>query len=117
MPGREYIRALPTSVRAKVVAVLAEVAAAPPKRFAGGGYWEAMHGEMTGWYEVRCDFGKAHHRVFCRLDYGAEGRPKPLLAVFDGRSKPLRTVLRSSDYAEIRELGAEYFATNPRSIN
>lgn len=24
-------------------AVLTEVAAAPPKRFAGGGYWEAMH--------------------------------------------------------------------------
>jgi hypothetical protein len=29
-------------------AVLAHVAAAPPKRFAGGGYWEAMKGDMTG---------------------------------------------------------------------
>jgi hypothetical protein len=30
-------------------AALVAVAAAPPKRFAGGGYWEAMKGDMTGW--------------------------------------------------------------------
>ena len=36
-------------------AVLAQVASAPPKRFAGGGYWEAMKGDMTGWFEVRVD--------------------------------------------------------------
>ncbi|MFF0528435.1 hypothetical protein ACFYT3_08590 [Nocardia amikacinitolerans] len=116
MPGREYIRSLPTGVRAKVMSVLVEVAAAPPKRFAGGGYWEAMHGEMTGWYEVRCDLGKTHYRVFCRLDYEAKNRSKPLLVIFDGRSKPRRTVLSTSDYEEIRQLGKEYFAANPRPI-
>ena len=36
-------------------AALAAVASAPPKRFAGGGYWEAMGGAMTGWFEVRVD--------------------------------------------------------------
>jgi hypothetical protein len=116
MPGREYINSLPTSVRAKVRTVLVEVAAAPPKRFAGGGYWEAMHGQMTGWYEVRCDQGKMHYRVFCRLDYEAKDRGKPLLVVFDGRSKPRRTVLSESDYDEIQQLGDEYFAVNPRPI-
>jgi hypothetical protein len=35
-----------------MAAVLTAVAAAPPHRFSGGGYWEAMHGEMTGYCEV-----------------------------------------------------------------
>jgi len=26
---------------------------APPPRFSGGGKWEAMHGDMAGYYEVR----------------------------------------------------------------
>ena len=47
----------------------AQVAAAPPKRFAGGGYWEAMKGDMTGWFEVGVDGPRRHHyRLFCRLD-------------------------------------------------
>ena len=37
-----------------MAAVLIAVAGAPPKKFAGGGYWEAMHGDMTGW-KRRCD--------------------------------------------------------------
>jgi hypothetical protein len=42
-------------------AVLAQDAPAPPKRFAGGGYWEAMKGDMTGWFEVRVDGPRRHH--------------------------------------------------------
>ncbi|CCH73168.1 hypothetical protein BN11_240004 [Nostocoides australiense Ben110] len=42
-------------------AALIAVASAPPKRFAGGGYWEAMKGEMTGWFEVRVDGPGRHH--------------------------------------------------------
>ena len=41
-PGRDFLNACPTKVRATMRAVLVAVAAAPPKRFAGGGYWEAM---------------------------------------------------------------------------
>jgi hypothetical protein len=37
-------------VRAKFAAIVVAVATAPPFRFAGGGYWEAMHGDMTGWF-------------------------------------------------------------------
>jgi hypothetical protein len=54
-PGREFLNACPVKVRATMRAVLTQVAAAPPKRFAGGGYWEAMKGDMTGWFEVRVD--------------------------------------------------------------
>jgi hypothetical protein len=42
VPGREFLNTCPAKVRATMRAVLAQVAAAPPKRFAGGGYWEAM---------------------------------------------------------------------------
>ncbi|MFI5906889.1 hypothetical protein [Dactylosporangium sp. NPDC051541] len=98
-------------------AVLVAVAAAPPKRFAGGGYWEAMHGMMTGWFEVRVNGPDRHHyRLFCLLDYEAAGRDKPLLVVVAGLSKPFRTALSDADYAAVRVLGAEYRARNPRSL-
>jgi hypothetical protein len=98
-------------------AVLVAVAAAPPKRYSGGGYWEAMKGDMTGWFEVRVDGPKRHHyRLFCRLDYEAEDATKPLLVVITGLDKPFRTELSDSDYASVRQLGVEYLSRNPRSI-
>ena len=98
-------------------AVLVAVAAAPPKRYSGGGYWEAMKVDMTGWFEVRVDGPKRHHyRLFCRLDYEAEDATKPLLVVITGLDKPFRTELSDSDYAGVRQLGDEYLSRNPRSI-
>lgn len=98
-------------------AALIAVAAAPPKRFAGGGYWEAMKGDMTGWFELRVDGpGRHHYRLFCLLDYGAKGVDKPLLVVIDGRDKPFRTTLSDADYAAVRKLGDEYRKCNPRSL-
>ena len=98
-------------------AVLVAVATSPPKRFAGGGYWEAMKGEMSGWFEVRVNGPQRHHyRLFCRLDYEALGREKPLLVVNTGLDKPFRTVLSTTDYAAVRALGDEYLARNPRSL-
>jgi hypothetical protein len=35
-----------------MLAVLNAVAEAPPPRFSGGGMWEAMHGEMAGFYDA-----------------------------------------------------------------
>lgn len=97
-------------------AALVAVAAAPPKRFAGGGYWEAMKGAMTGWFELRVDGpGRHHYRLFCLLDYDAEGVEKPLLVFIDGRDKPFRTALSDADYSEVRRLGVEYRKRNPRS--
>ena len=57
-----------------------------------------MHGQMTGWHEVRCAGpGHTHHRLFCLLDYEAAELTKPLLVVIDGRSKPMGTVLPPAD--------------------
>jgi hypothetical protein len=117
IPGRDFLEACPTKVRATMRAVLVAVATSPPKRFAGGGYWEAMKGEMTGWFEVRVNGPKRHHyRLFCRLDNAAAGRDKPLLAVIAGMDKPFRTELSAADYAVVRALGDEYLARNPRSL-
>jgi hypothetical protein len=116
-PGREFIDACPVGVRAKFRAVLVAVAAAPPKRFAGGGYWEAMKGDMTGWFEVRVDGpGRHHYRLFCLLDYEAKGRDKPLLVAVTGLDKLFRTELAAADYARVRALGDEYRKRNPRSV-
>jgi integrase len=116
-PGRESLDSYPASVRAKMRAALIAVATAPPKRFAGGGYWEAMKGYMSGWFELRADGPRRHHyRLFCLLDYEAKAREKPLLVIIDGRDKPFRTVLSEKEYADVRALGEEYLSRNPRSI-
>ena len=118
-PGRDFLNGCPTKVRATMRAVLVAVAEAPPKRYAGGGYWEAMKGDMTGWFEVRVDGPKRHHyRLYCRLDYEAQnpGMDKPLLVVVAGLDKPFRTELTAADYAAVRTLGDEYLGRNPRSI-
>jgi hypothetical protein len=117
-PGRDFLRRCPPAVRAKFAAVLVAVATAPPKRFAGGGYWEAMHGDMVGWFEVRVDGpSRRHFRLFCLLDYDAVDRSKPLLTVVTGMDKPFRGTLSDSDYKRVRQLGAEYRARNPRSLS
>lgn len=123
IPGRDFLRSCPPTVRAKFAAVLVAVASAPPYRFSGGGYWEAMHGDMAGWFEVRVDGpkpaagkGRHHYRLYCRLDYDAKDVDKPLLVVIAGLAKPFRTQLSERDYASVRALGEEYLARNPRSI-
>jgi hypothetical protein len=116
-PGREALNGYPATVRAKMRAALVAVATAPPKRFSGGGYWEAMKGEMSGWFELRIDGPRRHHyRLFCLLDYDAVGEAKPLLVVIDGRDKPFRTTLNDADYAAVRTLGDEFRTRNPRSL-
>jgi hypothetical protein len=117
IPGQEFLGRCPTKVRAMMRAVLVAVATAPPKRFSGGGYWEAMKGDMTGWFEVRVDGPRRHHyRLFCRLDYEAKNASRPLLVVIVGLDKPFRSELTKADYVRVRRLGDEYFARNPRSI-
>jgi hypothetical protein len=123
IPAREFLGSCPTAVRAKFVAVLVAVATAPPYRFSGGGYWEAMHGDMAGWFEVRVDGpkpgggkGRHHYRLYCLLDYEANGSDKPLLVVITGLDKPFRTTLSDRDYVAVVNLGNEYRARNPRSI-
>lgn len=118
VPGKAALDGWPVNIRARVRAVLVAVAAAPPKRFAGGGYWEAMHGDMSGWFEIRVSGppGRTHYRLFCLLDYTANGTDKPLLVVVDGRAKANATTLPAAEYAAVRALGEEYRSRNPRSI-
>ncbi|QZA09011.1 hypothetical protein K3U94_07040 [Mycolicibacter heraklionensis] len=117
-PGLEFLRACPSKVQATMLAVLKAVAEAPPKRFAGGGHWEAMHGSMSGWHEVRVDGSKPrrHYRLFCRVDTEALGTDRPILAVITGMSKAVRTTFSEADHLKVRELGTEYFSRNPRSV-
>ncbi|HXR23292.1 MAG TPA: hypothetical protein VN786_12110 [Acidimicrobiales bacterium] len=116
MPGRDFLDSCPVPVRAKFVAVLIAVAAAPPQRFSGGGFWEAMHDEMTGYHEVRIDGPRRHHyRLFCKLDTEARDRG-PLLVVLCGASKPFRTEFPDAVYGRALAMGGEYLARNPRSL-
>jgi len=119
VPVREFLDRCPTAVAAKLVAVIKAVAGAPPPAFSGGGKWEAMHGDMSGFYEVRVDGPKRHHyRLFCVLEReGAQvGLGGPSLVLVTGKDKPFRTVLSAADYAEVRSLGREYLSRALRSI-
>ena len=53
VPALEFLDSCPGKIDAEFTAVLDAVAAAPPPRFSGGGKWEAMHGAMGGWHEIR----------------------------------------------------------------
>src|SRR5437773_4735964 len=112
VPGREFLTSCPQKVRAQMMAVAVAVAAGPPPRFAGGGLWEAMGGDMTGYHEIRVNGpGRIHYRLFCRLDNRAEGRG-PLLVILCGGSKPFRSKLSDAAYRRVRALGEEYEARN-----
>jgi len=118
MPARDFLsNECPPNVRIKLQNILIAVAKAPPKKFAGGGAWEAMSGDMNGWFEVRVDGppSRTHFRLFCLIDYDAIGESEPLLVVVTGMKKRFRTTFNSSDYAKVRILGDEYLKRNPRS--
>jgi hypothetical protein len=118
MPAQVFIDSCPETIRARLRDTAIAVAESPPHRFAGGGKWEAMHGDMSGWFEIRVDGtpNRTHYRVFCLLDYEAEGAEKPYLVLVDGRKKPFRTALPDAEYAKVKALGEDYFSTKARSI-
>jgi hypothetical protein len=113
---REFFNALPTKVQAKLTSILVAVATAPPGRFAGGGYWEAMHGQMRGFYEIRADFQKMHYRLICLLDYEAIESSGPLLVIVAGLSKPIGTTIKPEVYADVKSAGLQYLSANPLAI-
>jgi hypothetical protein len=115
---------IPVGEIVDVFAVPETAGAAVRARSAGGGYWEAMHGDMAGWFEVRVDGpkprggkGRHHYRLYCLLDYDAKEVDKPLLVIVAGLDKPFRTKLSATDYARVSRLGEEFLARNPRSLN
>lgn len=117
VPGRDFLERCP--VAARMAAVLRAVAEAPPNAFAGGGYWEAMHGSMAGYYEVRVDGrNRRHYRLFCILERdGARfGLGGPSVVVITGMDKRYQTTFNERDYAQVRALGTEYRSRVPRSV-
>jgi Txe/YoeB family toxin of Txe-Axe toxin-antitoxin module len=122
VPAAEFLLACPTSVRATILAVLEAVRAAPPPQFSGGGKWEAMHGDMGGYYEIRVTGrGRTHYRLFCRLDNGtapelaARGFDRPQIVVINGMSKRHRTEFSDREYKKkVRDLSDDYVGTLPR---
>jgi hypothetical protein len=103
-----------------MIAALRAVAEAPPPSFSGGGKWEAMHGAMAGYYEVRVDGpDRRHYRLFCVLERrGADmGLDGPSIVLITGSDKKFRTTFTDRDYKIVRELGEEYREQLPRSVD
>lgn len=123
VPAEEFLDGCPAKVDARFAAVLEAVRNAPPPQFSGGGYWEAMHGDMGGYYEIRLTGpGRRQHRLFCILDNGSpeelheRGFKKPQIAVLTGMTKDSGTTFSTRDYAKVRKLGSDYRRQLPRRI-
>ena len=50
VPAIDFLDGCPIKLQARFDAVLDDIGAAPPPRYSGGGFWEAMHGDMGGFY-------------------------------------------------------------------
>ncbi|MFI5004714.1 MAG: hypothetical protein ACHQE6_06845 [Solirubrobacterales bacterium] len=103
--------------------MLDAVAAAPPPAFSGGGKWEAMHGDMGGYDEIRVTGpGREQFRLFCLLEnahtrtLAVRGLCGPAIAVIAGMRKKSGTVFSERDYAKVRKLGSDHTAQTPRRI-
>jgi hypothetical protein len=90
---------------------------------AAGGYWEAMHGDMGGYHEIRLTGpGRRQYRLFCILDNGCpkelreRGFKQPQIAVITGLVKDSGKKFSDRDYAKVRKLGCEYLTELPRRI-
>jgi len=123
VPGADFLDSCPPKVRGTILAVLDAVAAAPPPAFSGGGKWEAMHGNMGGYYEIRVTGpGREQFRLFCLLEnadtptLAVRGLRGPVIAVIAGMRKKSGTIFSERDYATVRRLGRDYTAQTPRRI-
>jgi Txe/YoeB family toxin of Txe-Axe toxin-antitoxin module len=108
-PGIEFLDRLSQQIAAEILSILDVVSNAPPPAFSGGGKWEAMHGPMSGIYEIRVQGGGQNHRLFCILDRKAEDLGGPSIVVIGGLSKPKRTAAKPRDYAAIVGFRDEFF--------
>lgn len=117
VPAREFLDRCPTGVAADIVATVKAVAEAPPPQFAGGGQWQAMHGSMKGFHEVRATGpGRRRYRLFCILERDALGLGGPSVVLITGMDKPPRSGFSEADYGRVRALGREFLSRTPRSV-
>lgn len=116
-PTEEFLNQCPSSVATDLIAIIDAVAEAPPPQFAGGGMWEAMHGEMSGYYEARTRGpNRRLYRLFCLLEHQAPGLDRPSIVLITGLSKPAGKAFTKADYAAVRQLGDEYRRCVPRNV-
>ena len=123
VPAADFLDACPAKVRGTILAVLDAVAAAPPPAFSGGGKWEAMHGSMAGYHEIRVTGpGREQFRLFCLLEngnaaeLGRRGLSGPAIAAVAGMRKAHRTVFSERDYGAVRRLADDHAANYPRRV-
>ena len=124
IPGVEFLDSCPIKVAANIFAVLEAVRAAPPPAFSGGGKWEAMHGTMSGYYEIRATGpGRQHYRLFCRLENGTPseltelGFDRPQIVVINGMVKKNASLFTDREYKKhVRDLGKDFLSRTPRPI-
>jgi hypothetical protein len=123
VPAIEFLDGCPVKVAANLLAVIDAVAEAPPPQYSGGGKWEAMHGSMGGYYEVRATGPQREQfRLFCLLEnaepdeLARRGLGGPTIAVVTGLRKPWRTAFDERDYRAVRSLGDRHVANYPRRV-
>jgi hypothetical protein len=104
----DFLSSLPQKSQAEIKAVLDAVAEAPPPAFRGGGKWEAMHGDMSGLFEVRVQGGGLNHRLCCVLERDADDLGGSSTIVIDGLSKPKRSAANQKDYRRTLLLRDEF---------
>ena len=94
---------LSTGERAKFAAIVSAVSSAPIGTFSGGGYWQALRGELSGLFEVRFQ-GKPPwlYRFFCHVEMESSE-----LYIFAGARKKKGETLSAKTYAEIRSVADE----------
>jgi hypothetical protein len=107
---------VPDAVEAEIMATIDAVAEGPPPQFRGGLRYQAMHGDMTGWFEVRTKHRKRLYRLFCLQDRKAPGLPRPAFVLITGGDKANESAFSKAFYTKVRALGEEYLSSHPRSV-
>lgn len=111
VPTIEFLDSVGDGVAADIEAVLDAVATAPPPAFPGGGQWEAMHGDMAGFYEIRTSGKGQNHRLFCVLERDADDLGGSSIVCLGGLSKPKRSAASDKEYRRIRMYRDEFLRT------
>jgi hypothetical protein len=110
VPSLDFLAALPQVIVAQFQSILDAVASAPPPAFSGGGKWEAMHGSMSGIFEIRVQGAGQNHRLFCLLERNAVDLGGASIVVLDGLSKPKRRAANQRDYERVLIHRSEFTA-------
>lgn len=124
VPAEAFLDSCPTKVGATIEAVLEVVRASPPPAFSGGGKWEAMHGRMGGYYEIRVTGpGRMQYRLFCRLENGTDaeleerGFDRPQIVAINGLAKRNASLFTDAQYKRhVRDLGDDFLSKLPRPV-